>query len=410
MFEFVGNILRWFSTERNDESESALFSTTTYRGRGLIHRIMWAPVEAALETLPEITLDDQPAPDTTKRLIELEFLDRAQQAEASARKGGGAWLWLAIKEPEGVKQSDPISWEQPHEISAIHVVTKDEATIAEFETDYLSPRMGQARLVTINMIRDSVSVSATVHATRLIYFPGAPIAPDEQGTKQGYDASVLDLYMEAICGVLDGYDSVAKFLKRLSMPWVNMPKGIQSAASDPTFDQKMATLKAGLDSAGLGILFGDDTMSWQGPSTAGARELMDILLERICSIEGIPLSEFYGSAPAGLSSDDEAGKRTYERLLNKLRGYAGLALGQTVRVMTGRVPKLEWPPYEEQSEKEKAEEENLFVDRDIKLLENQIITESEIRERIRSGGSTLPLDDAAYLATLGMDVADDEPE
>lgn len=270
---------------------------------------------------------------------------------ATARQYGGANVFMVTR--DGLPLSEPLP-PGPHEILALHVMTARDARVRTYETDPRSPRWGKPLLWDVQPVRPGVSVrSMTVHASRMAYIPGLTRSPSQTPKRAGYDLSALDAYWPAIRNLELAVETATRGAIELSTRWVRLKESMHALGADqgPEADERLAVFQASMSMANLGVLFGDDETGRDNVTLSGLRtEVIVGAYEAVSSVEGIPLTALIGMAPAGLSTDDASGQRTYNRALESIRETRLTpALSKILEVATGAVPQITWDPLVEES-------------------------------------------------------------
>ena len=385
--------------------------------KGIYHRVVWAPPQDALaDGWATHTGDEQDATAEIDRDLGVEWA--LLEARAAARQDGGAWLWPVTDDDDW---SEPLG-DGPHEVAALHVLTQIEVTPLSQEHDPLSPSWGRPALLSVHARRDGLSFSGRIHASRLIYVPGAPSTPSQRTPHRCYDLPVLELYRDA----LEDYDraasKVGRLLERLSMPWVRLKEGHAAAAGDDPNDpngytRRLELLKVGMGGPGLMAVLGEDEVGWTGPSLTGVRDGINVLAERICAVEGYPLTYWLGQPPGGLSTDDASGKRSTHAGLSGERRLLSDVLGDLYDLLLGPGEReIVWPSLDKPTALEETQISLARAQRDALLIDRGVIDWTEARARF-AAPEELPApvvheEDAEGLPGMGepTEAAEVEPE
>ena len=359
---------------------------------GLAHRVVWVIPQDVLSE--KWTCNSQYGKDISE-LEDQEFNlhEKLFMALGEARQDGGAWLYLAADGDPEMPLVNGIT-----KVNAIHDLTFDEVTVLSVSSDENSKNFGRPLFLSINCSRSGVTMSKRkVHYSRFVYIPGAPISRSARREKMGYDLSYLDLYRDALEGLDSSWRSMARLAERLSMPWLKVKGAIDAKAADENelsasgdgFAEAIALFKEGMSSNKLMVSVNDDEIAWVGPNTSGSRDLITIQAERMSAPEGVPLSRLLGQAPAGLSTDDASGNRTYNDLKQRVRtNILTPVLLSVYEKLYGpdNTRKIIWPPLEKLTAMEEAQVSNLRAQRDGSLIMSGVIKERESRARFE--GST----------------------
>lgn len=360
---------------------------------GLGHRIAWSvPQDAVAPGWEVVGTDSEEAKGLNQ---DMRLASQLVTAGGSSRIGYGAWIWPVV---DGEDWGEPLG-DGPHEVSAVHVLDDDEVTVLEVENDPTSQAWGRPIRVNIHPSRDGLTYSAQgVHASRLIYIPGAAKRPGWTSRKRGYDLSILELYRAAILGYQGSSTSVSRLSERLSMAWVRLKNGQAAMAGKDGgtggVQAKLKLLKESMRSAGLYVLLGEDDAGWSGPSLSGIRDASNILAEAVSAVEGIPLSKLVGQAPGGLTTDDEAGRRNYNSALERWRRRSlDDALLRFYDIALGPDPsrRIKWHPFDTPKASEYATTSEALARRDVLLYQAGLIEAVEVRARLANPDALDPV-------------------
>lgn len=405
-------VLRWLTRPQRDE----LLASS-----GLAHRVVWSVPEDALAegwtTQPrEGSEAEREALDELDDRLKLECV--LLEADGAARADGGAWLWVVL---EGDRDFDEPLPDGPHQIAAVHVVTREEVHVQKRSLDLESSDYARPELMTVTMIRSGVSVPAeTVHASRMIYIPGMRAIPGQQTNAQfdDYDLAALQVYLPAIQDLERAWSSGATLVERLSMPQLTIVDGASKAAKDELgWVDRLRVFTRSMTSKGLMVLLGSDRLQWVGPSVSGYGELTQAQAHRLSAPEGIPLSRLLGQAPAGLSTDDKSGARTYYDFIHRhRRTVLTPAILRLYEIEMGPGKRdVVWPTLDKPTRLEQAQISAQLAQRDATLIAAAVLSEEEVRSRFEAGEErTYPMleerDLDAERAALLSELADEPQE
>ena len=329
---------------------------------GLARRIVYAPAEDSTARGWRVDADEDR--DVTAELdAALDVEARITKADALARRYGGALVWMVTKGDDDL--SEPLG-EGPHDVVALHVFDATECTPVAWEDDPASPAWGKPSVWSITPQREGIAPpSFRVHRSRVLYVPGAPM-PDSEASPPffyGFDLSIVQLYWEALRDLGMSERSAVALMRESSLLFLSMPSGQTVSAGDDrsAFQRTIAALKKRFGPNRLGLLFGDSKVERINASFAGVRDLLTSGYERVASVEGIPLSRLVGQPPAGLSTDDAAGQRTYQDFVaRRQRTHLTPVLRALYDVALGPAPRdIYWPPLDTPTDRESAETEKL---------------------------------------------------
>ncbi len=374
---------------------------------GLARRVTYGPVEDAMGRGWRV--DEDGERDVTRDLdARLDLEGRITEVGTSARQYGGAWLWMVVEGDDDL--TEPLG-EGPHEIAAVHVIDQREARPYGWDDDPASGRFTRPTIMDISLRREDASYSVgLVHTSRLIYVPGLPMSRSQTSPpeRRGYDLSVPQAYWEAVRDLSLTQGAGAALAVEKSMPWVRLTAKRDAQTGQPAdFRGAIRSWARMRSSWGVTVLGEGDEVGRTDAALTGLREVVLSGYERIAAIEGYPLSALVGQAPAGLSTDDEAGRRTYARMIGRWRRLvADRILRRVYEVAMGPGSReIVWPPVDPPTEREVAEIAKMYAETDAVLVQSMVLDASEARDRW-SG------DDVQDRPTVGDfgEIDDPEPE
>jgi phage-related protein (TIGR01555 family) len=351
---------------------------------GLAHRIVWSVPEDALAEGWTTAGDDAEDLDDLDDALRLE--DRMLTAAGAARADGGAYLWVIVRGEEDFTQ--PLG-EGPHDIAAVHVVECDELVVESYVVDLESPDYTHPEYAYVTMTRDGLTTpTERVHGSRLIYVPGMRSLPSQRTRRTDCDLSALQVYYPAIRDMEESWASGAVLVKRLSMPQLKVVDTSRAASDEAGWLSRLRLFARSMSTKGLMVIMGTDELTWNGPSVAGYSELLRSLAERLSAVEGIPITRLLGQAPAGMTSDDASGARTYYDLIERYRRTVlRPAILQVYRIARGDSKRaIVWPSLEKPSRLQRAAMSLQLAQRDAVLVQLGAIADAESRARFTDDG------------------------
>jgi hypothetical protein len=321
--------------------------------------------------------------DATAELDEqLGIQDALVSGVAIARGMRGAWLWPCG--PESVDLASPAP-STAQRITAVHVLSSREVTPIRWDSDRASRRWGRPELLQVTPLERGTVGGAIVHASRLVYVPGAP-TPDSLDVRPlGYDLAYLDLYHPAIVRIHRALASLGRSLERQGMPAVLLePPAAAATAADDLKARLVAMFRFMRRFSALPVS-SREQVTWSSISLAGAPESIRALWESLASVERRPLTALIGVAPGGLGTDDESGRRAEDAARARCQAAATPVLQALYDLIRGRESgrRIEWAPIGQPSASEAADISLRHAQRDEVLVRIGAITDAEVRERFR---------------------------
>jgi phage-related protein (TIGR01555 family) len=328
-------------------------------------------------------------------------------AAVNARAYGRAHLWLIVD--DGLDPSEPLDARRPHKIVAIHPLMRREVIPQEWESDPQSPGWGQVVRWSLAVNRVGVfAPTILIHASRMVTIRGfdAPLTPI-QGFDLGRGLSAPDVYWNAFRDYDGAVDAVAVSALNMSVPILRLGAHAE-AYGGADREAYLATLKLmKLKTSAFGMLpmAASDEIERLAVQFTGVADAVTVLQERVCGIEGIPVTKLFGSAPGGLSTDNEAGRVNYGTMIRGLRvDRAEPALRQIHTVAMGPGDwAYQWGDIETATPRQVAEIDEINARRDVALIAAGVITREEARARYE-GDEVLPMP-----VVSPYDDLDDEP-
>jgi hypothetical protein len=203
----------------------------------------------------------------------------------------------------------------------------------------------------------------------------------------GRTGSALALYVDAIADLEEAWRSTSLGLSRRGMPVLNMGKveSVKAGDQEATLLSRIAGIARGMRSRGM-IVLGLETaekLSWAAPSLSGTSESLGALAWRVAAPEGIPLSRLFGTPPTGLSTDDEAGRASYDACLTRWQRAYTAALLRIYEIAFGpsKSRRIIWSPLGQPGALEQAQISETRARRDWTLIQAGVITAEESRRR-----------------------------
>lgn len=374
----------------------------------LVHRITWAIPQDAIATgwRVDVETDEDDAETVEATKDEANQVDTALcireallEGHANARYDGLAYLWLVEEGRED--QTEEV--EPGAMISAIHVLRRTEVTPIDWEKDPESKRWSKPSEYTVHPARYGGAFQGgalRVHGSRLIELHGMPSVIVKRRTLDNLGPSAVDLYRVALFGYAVGWRAAAELLERRAMPVMRHRGHAGAQDARDTISSALETWWAGWNHpAKLGVVFGDDEISWVAPPISGSSETLAALATRISAVEGFSITRFFGTPPGGLSTDDAAGERNDRAALERIQETVYTpALQEIYRIVLGENDsrRIKWLPLSTPTEREQAETSNLAAQRDATLIAAGVIDPAEARGRHSGGEETLDLVLDAY--------------
>lgn len=364
---------------------------TLYQQGGLFRRLSAGPAVDAVS--PGWRTDDGVSQDATSAFDRRHRL-RAKLVDVTrfARAYGRAHLMIITDDGAPLDQPLPPG---PHRIKALQVLMRRECIPVRWSSDLGAEGFGDVDLWQVVPIRVGVYAPATpVHASRVLTMRGLdPVLTPVPGFDLGRGLSVPDVYWDVVRDYLAATDAVAYAALEMSVPVLRMGAHaeLMSGADRENALASLQLLKMKRSVFGTAVLAGADEYERVPVQFSGVRDAIAVLQERVCAIEGQPVTKVFGQAPGGLSTDNESGRVNYNTLLAGIRvdcvepmihAIYDTEFGPGDRT-------IQWGTVEPLSEREQAEIDEIRARRDEILIRTTAITAAESRARYE-GDQVLP--------------------
>ena len=364
--------LRWWSQAQLVHS---------YMRGGIARRLAIAPPMDAIRHGYTVTTDTEEE-ETVPRALHVRRA--ALQARQYARAFRGALVYVRV---DG-DQSAPLG-DGPHEVRALHVIMPSEATPSALsrQADVDRPDWTAPEFWDLHPTRPGLTFSGErrVHASRVIVVPGLDVPLDVTPPDDGFQAAVLDVYWESLRNLEVVTSSTTSLMSERSVAVYEQDgNGAASGRDGVSWLDRLRALRRATSVLGAITLPPGWKVSRTDATITGWRDAKVSAYEDVASVEGIPPAVAIGTPPAGMTSDDQASRRTYHRLLDgQERPILEDVILRVHEIVHGldESRRMIWPALEEPTAVERAQISATLAQRDAALYAAQIVERDEIRGR-----------------------------
>jgi len=367
-----------------------------YRGDGLGKKIIDIPVNDMVRNWFRIEADSD-----NKILNYLSKLNVKKYFKSALRWNklfGGSILFMGID--DGQLADQPVNESQVKGIRFFQVY--DRRRITWFPDDlYKDPKdekYGEPKIYTIN--NASTGMPFRVHESRCIVFKGEDLPDVELASQRGWgDSRIQSVYsrLRGVCESLDGIEGINTDFIIGVMKVSNLQQLLSSKEGEQILRDRLHAMD--MTKHSLNTIVVDKNEEFERASSfgvTGLRDLVDILVDVVCGISGIPRIKLIGDQTKGLGGTAEGNIRLYyddisaaqddELLpgLNKLVNY--VLLSSEVEVDLEENWGIVFNKLYQQSEKEEAETKLLNAKSDSLYVDMGMPAEYVIASRF--GGQT----------------------
>jgi phage-related protein (TIGR01555 family) len=242
-----------------------------------------------------------------------------------ARVFGGAVIVAGHEDLVGAREAlASAPWDGRAPLVWLRVYHRWEVHIASWDADPESPRYGLPRQLQISPRSAGGAMEApyTVHAGRCLLLYGPQTDSQTAADNLGWGDSVfrrLRPFLARYHKALSGADSLLSEmgLRAYGMSGLAAAYSAQGAAAI----QQRLQLAARAQGRYRAALYDKEreSVEFRTPSVSGVEHLIEASERALCAAAGVPRARLFGDAPAGLSTDDASGQRTWHDQLEAYR-------------------------------------------------------------------------------------------
>lgn len=294
---------------------------------------------------------------------------------------GGACMLLGVDDGRAISQ--PIDVNNIRSVDFLNVLSRWEISVDEIDRDPTSATFRQPLSYTLGTKR--------VHSSRVLRLTGIQIS-DRIPRPGGWGYSVGEHVYDAIrrFGII--YDYMEALFKDLSQGVMKIKDLSLLLSGDVGCNElliKRLELLNYTSSAFNAVLLDDDeTYERRQATFTGIRDGIIAVMDELAAVAEMPLSILFGQPPAGLSTDDSAGRIAfYDSIANKQRKLLRAPINRVLELIFASrkikaVPKdwfFEFLSLTEPTDMEQAEKRKLEADTSVVLVNGGIIDAEEAR-------------------------------
>lgn len=291
-------------------------------------------------------------------------------------------------------------------IVALHAFDALEATPLVYEGDIRKPGYRDPLIWSISPAAIGVgtgAVTARVHASRVLHFRGVPRPPSFRlggitsslsvSSNNSLDDSVLQAVWDEVRNLSQTMAGGAVLAQEIreNVLKVSGLAGLLTAEQKSAVEERIRLIAKSKSLLGTVLIGQDDEFNSQVHSPSGFSELSGEAQAMLSAVTGIPQTILFGHTPAGLSTDNESGRQTFDRLISSeqedirshLERFYALQFTAKEGPTKGKVPddwELEFLPLDEETEAEKAAKRKLVAETDAIYLDRGVLSPSKIEE------------------------------
>lgn len=382
-----------FSRRRNQ-----LHLQELWLGDGLAGRIVEHPANEMTREGAEVSLGAGLEAQQARLKADLDELGVwakiAQALKYENAYGGGG---LVMDLDDGMPWSEPVDVARLESVRALYVATPDELRALSYfaaGTGKLAGKPAVYHWQPASMPSAmGGSVFRTVHASRVLAFPGIVVDDQRLVANGGWGDSLLARCEERIRDTAAALAGAGVALQNFSQDVVSMEKlaGYQADKKGKAeLEERAAIMRRTKSLLGLLLLGPGETYTRQPISMAGVADTLHELAAFLCAITSMPMAILMGYSEAGLGDAASSQRRIWHDAVASMQSTrVKPPLNQLVRLMllskkgpTGGVEPPDWllefNPLEKPTQAEKDNRRKLFADIDNIYLTHQVVRPEHI--------------------------------
>ena len=283
----------------------------------------------------DVEAGDGEAVDMQAEHKRLQLLTRVCEADTWGRLYGGAWLLMVVDEDLNGTEwaNDPRqSLAQPLDLTRVRalqnlvVLDWSEVTPIGFDTSPRSTTYRQPKVYNVSPgaggwvdpgAKSALVSGATVHASRMVYFHGAKLPPQQRYQNQGLDDSIQQSVWDQLRNTSTLDHSLAALAAELRITVLRMRDLSDVQVSDEAdyFDYRMRELAKHRSVLNTVLLAEGEEYQHHPGTVTGMAELVGTTRQSLQAVTGMPEQLWIGNAPGGLSTDGESHRNLWANVI-----------------------------------------------------------------------------------------------
>lgn len=368
-----------------------------YEGGRFASVIIDKPPEDCTRHPFEVTTKTDYAPLFQDELERLNARDKFRRAHQLARLMGGAGILMMVD--DGLPLDKPLDMRRIKDVTALHVFDRSELVVRDWYRNLSSPHYGEHMIY--NLTPGLGATPTTVHASRVLPFYGQRVRRYRQDRFDYWGISITERIWQAVSdletstGALATLMHNASFFKLKLKNLMDLLTGPDGNPSNSRLLQRLEAMRLSMSVINALLIDADnEDIENVVSEVKGLVDGYGIFQQNLAFAAQMPLSLLFGNHPKGFSNADESGIQNYKqniasmqeskyqpnlvRLLDVLSSARlGPSLGQPIPDLNVR-----FAPVEELSPTTRAEIQAKMSDTAIKLIEQNVITKEEERQRL----------------------------
>lgn len=295
----------------------------------------------------------------------LEDHDRDHRTQSKVRqsvrlgaKYGGSLLWVVTEDdiPGAFRLrpdlwlAEPLDLDRIQRVVALVPLGGREFTVDTYEEELESGTWREPSVYNIHPVGSTHITGLRVHASRVIYFHGRQLDPDQRYLSGGKDRSMLQAAWDALRNhtrVQQAGAIMAEELKQDVMK-VQGLGSVQSGSFLATLRARLELIARGKSIANMIVLGDGEDFATRALSATGFKDLDGGTKAHLSAVLRMPQRKLFGDSPSGLSTKDDTSKEDWneevesfqmEHVGPQVTRYYTIALSAKQGPTNGKLPK-----------------------------------------------------------------------
>lgn len=363
-----------------------------YRADGLGRRVIDAPADHMTRNWIRVSGDEDGLLES--ELKRLKTKTRFNKSEKWSRLYGAGVILMRIDDGRGL--DEPLNMDGIRSIEKLKVYDRYRVQPYKWYDDPEDPNIGEVELYQITPRRGNFFY---VHESRVLVFNGVNTPELAKEQNQHWEDSVIESCFYALRRLGNVYGSVEAIMSSFETGVLNVEDLAEKIASGQE-DQIMKRLELmNLSKAVVNMMLLDKEETWEKKSSTvtGIPDVLDRFSQNLSASSGIPITVLMGTSPAGMNATGESDIRNwYDKIksdqedkhydhLKRLSLIIQLAKDGPFKGKELKSWDILFNSLWQMTPKEEAEVRKITAERDKLDIENDIVSEDEIRQS-RYGG------------------------
>lgn len=261
----------------------------------------------------------------------LRLVQRVAEADTWGRLLGAAWILMVTEDDmAGTPYADdprgwvatPLDLGRVRKLRNLVVLDWSEATPTKMDNDPNSPTYREP--LQYNVAPQAGAglagdyAGATVHASRMVYFPGSMLPARDRAARNGLADSILQVVWDQIRNTQSLDHSLAALAAEMRITVLRMRDLSDVQVSDEAeyFDYRMREMAKHRSVLNTVLLADGEEYQHHTGTVAGMAELVGTTRQSLQAVTAMPEQLWVGSAPGGLSTDGESHRNLWANVIS----------------------------------------------------------------------------------------------